>query len=142
MSTSPFIIERTFNAPIEKVWRAITDRDQMKQWYFDLKEFKPEVGFEFEFEGGKDDRVYLHKCKITEVVEGKKLTYSWCYEGFEGISFVTFELFDEGSSTRLKLTHEGLETFPVNNPDFAKENFAEGWTYIIGTSLPSFVEKA
>lgn len=142
MSTEPFVIERTFNAPAEKVWKAITDRDQMKQWYFDLKEFKPEVGFEFQFEGGKDDRIYLHRCTITEVIEGKKLTYSWRYEGFAGISFVTFELFDEGSSTRLKLTHAGLETFPANNPDFAKENFAEGWTYIIGTSLPGFIEKA
>lgn len=142
MSTKPFVIERTFNAPVEKVWKAITDRDQMKQWYFDLKEFKPEVGFEFQFEGGKDDRIYLHRCTITEVIEGKKLTYSWRYEGFAGISFVTFELFDEGSSTRLKLTHVGLETFPANNPDFAKENFAEGWTYIIGTSLPGFIEKA
>lgn len=142
MSTEPFVIERTFNAPAAKVWKAITDRDQMKQWYFDLKEFKPVVGFEFEFEGGKDDRIYLHKCKITEVVENKKLTYSWRYEGFEGISFVTFELFDEGLFTRLKLTHEGLETFPANNPDFAKENFAAGWTYIIGTSLPGFIEKA
>ncbi|MCW3114716.1 MAG: hypothetical protein JWR18_3112, partial [Segetibacter sp.] len=56
-----------------------------------------------------------------------------------GNSVVTFELFDEGSKTRLKLTHAGLETFPANIPDFAKENFAEGWTYITGTSLSNFL---
>ena len=33
---SPFIIERTYNAPRNKVWRAITSKDDMKQWYFDL----------------------------------------------------------------------------------------------------------
>ena len=113
----------------------------MKQWYFDLSEFKPVVGFEFRFSGqGHKGEQYLHLCKITDVVANKKLRYSWKYDNFEGMSYVTFELFEEGSKTRLKLTHEGLETFPANNPDFAKESFAEGWTYIIGTSLPKFIE--
>jgi len=75
------------------------------------------------------------------VIEGKKLAYSWRYEEYEGDSLVTFELFEEGEKTRLKLTHEGLETFPMNNPDFAKKSFAAGWTEIIGTSLKKFVEE-
>ncbi|MBC7829527.1 MAG: SRPBCC domain-containing protein, partial [Chitinophagaceae bacterium] len=75
-----------------------------------------------------------------EVIVGKKLTYSWRYDGYEGNSFVTWELFAEGDKTRLKLTHEGLETFPMNNPDFAKQNFATGWMQITGTTLKEFVE--
>jgi uncharacterized protein YndB with AHSA1/START domain len=141
MKTEPFVIERTFNAPLNKVWKAITNKDDMKKWYFDLPEFKPEVGFEFQFTGGKDDRQYLHLCKVTEVEKEKKLTYSWRYDGYEGNSFVTFELFREGNQTRLKLTHAGLETFPKENPDFAPSNFAEGWTHITGTSLKDFLEK-
>src|SRR5437870_13762265 len=43
--SEPLIIERTFNAPVAKVWNAITDVDQMQQWYFDLKGFRAEVGF-------------------------------------------------------------------------------------------------
>ncbi len=140
MKSEPFVIERTYNAPIEKVWNAITNKEAMKQWYFDLKEFKPEVGFEFQFEGGTEDNTYLHLCKVTEVIVGKKLTYSWRYDGYEGKSFVTWELFPEGNKTRLKLTHDGLETFPQNNPDFAKKNFATGWTEIVGESLKKFVE--
>jgi len=141
MNNEPFIIERTYNAPADIVWNAITNLDQMRQWYFDLAAFKAEIGFEFQFEGGPDDRKYVHKCQVTEVVPGKKLQYSWRYEGYEGNSFVTFELFAEGSKTRLKLTHEGLEAFPANNPDFAKKNFMEGWNQIIGTSLKDHVEK-
>ena len=38
------VIERTFNAPVDQVWKALTDVDEMRQWYFDLKEFKPDVG--------------------------------------------------------------------------------------------------
>src|SRR2546425_777904 len=137
----PVVIERTFNAPIQKVWQAITDKDQMKEWYFDLPVFKPEVGVEFQFSAGKDQKKYLHLCKITEVIPGKKITYSWRYEGYEGASYVAFELFAEGNKTKLKLTHEGLETFPKTNPDLAKENFIQGWTSIIGTSLKNFLEK-
>ena len=140
MKQEPFVIERTFNAPIEKVWKAITNKDDMKQWYFNIPEFKPEPGLEFQFTGGSEDRKYLHLCKITEVIPGKKLTHSWRYDGYEGNSFVTFELFAEGNKTRLRLTHEGLETFPNNIPDFAKENFIAGWTEIIGTNLPKFLE--
>jgi Uncharacterized conserved protein len=133
------VIERTFRAPIARVWKAITDVEEMRRWYFDLKEFKPEVGFEFQFTVEHEGFTYEHHCKIKEVILGKKLAYSWRYEGHEGDSLVTFELFADGGKTRLKLTHEGLETFP-KTPSFARKNFMEGWTQIIGSSLKEFVE--
>jgi len=142
MKDEPFIIERTFDAPIEKVWKAITNKDDMKQWYFDLAEFKPETGFEFQFTGGPEDRQYLHLCRVTEVIPGKRISYSWRYDGYEGISYVTFELSNESGKTKLKLTHSGLGSFPVDIKDFAKENFAAGWTEIIGTSLENYLRKA
>ena len=141
MSPAPFIIEQTYNAPVAKVWKAITDKNEMKQWYFDLAAFNPEVGFEFTFTGGKDDRQYLHLCKITELIPGKKLQHTWKYDGYEGISYVTWELWEEGNKTSVKLTHEGLETFPQSNPDFAKENFVQGWAEITGKNLKEFIEK-
>jgi uncharacterized protein YndB with AHSA1/START domain len=140
MKPVPFVIERIVNAPVEKVWKAITDKEQMKQWYFDIPEFKPEVGFEFTFDGGAEDRIYTHLCKIIEAVPNKKLKHSWQYKGYEGESFVTWELFPEGNGTRVKLTHEGLETFPPL-ADFAKENFVAGWTEIVGKNIKEFVEK-
>ena len=140
MEHKPFIIERTYNAPIEKVWKAITDPNDMKQWYFDLPGFKAEMGYEFQFYGGTEGKQYLHLCEVTEVVPGQKLTYSWRYDGYPGKSFVTWELYDEGGKTRLVLTHAGLETFPVNEPDFAAKNFVVGWTELLGALLKGFVE--
>jgi uncharacterized protein YndB with AHSA1/START domain len=140
MKNNQFVIERILNAPTGKVWKAITDKNDMKKWYFDIGEFKPEVGFEFQFLGRTEEKEYLHLCKISEAAVNKKLSYSWRYDGYEGISFVTFELFDEGPKTKIKLIHKGLETFSVDNPDFAKENFKEGWNYIICTALKNFVE--
>jgi uncharacterized protein YndB with AHSA1/START domain len=135
----PLVLERTFNAPIARVWKALTNSDAISQWSFDMKEFKPEVGFKFEFYGEKDGVKFDHRCVVTEVITGKKLAYSWRYEGFEGDSLVTFELFEEGSQTRLRLTHEGLESFHKMSV-FARENFVAGWTEIIGSLLKKFVE--
>jgi uncharacterized protein YndB with AHSA1/START domain len=132
--------EVVLNAPVAKVWKAITDKDDMKQWYFELESFKPEVGFEFQFYGGSEEKQYLHLCKITEVIPGRRLSYSWRYDGYPGNSFVIFELFPEGEKTKLRLTHEGVESFGTDNPDLAKENFMEGWKSIIGTSIKKFVE--
>ena len=134
------VIERTFAAPVARVWKALIDVEEMRRWYFDLKEFKPEVGFEFAFTVEHEGFKYCHLCKITEVIPQKKLAYTWRYEGHEGDSLVTFELFANGAKTRLKLTHVGLETFP-KLPAFARENFVKGWTEIIGSSLKEFVEK-
>ena len=135
------IVERTFDAPVERVWDAISNNDAMKKWYFKLPEFRAEVGFEFGFEGGPQEKTYLHKCKVVEVIPQKKLAYSWRFEGYEGNSMVSFELSPEGNGTKLRLTHSGLNRFVVNdNRDLDAHNFAEGWTDIIGRSLKGFVE--
>ena len=139
----PVLVERTFDAPMDVVWRALTDVDQMKQWYIpNIESFKPEVGFRTEFnvrEGGKD---YLHQWEITTVVPGSKIACRWKFDGYPGDSLVTFELSPESGKTKLKLTHEGLESFrPVDNPDLARGAFAEGWTNLIGTALKEFVER-
>jgi uncharacterized protein YndB with AHSA1/START domain len=135
---TPFVIERTYNVPAANVWDAITNNEKMRQWYFQLPEFRAEVGFEFRFDGGPDGRAYHHICRITEVVPGQKLRHSWQYEGYDGISYVTFEVVDHGDSATLRLTHEGLETFPAI-ADFARQNFEAGWTHIIGKSLMEFL---
>ena len=141
-NAEPVIKEVLLNATALKVWKAITDKNEMKQWYFDLADFKAEVGFEFQFLGGDEKKQWLHLCKVIEVIKEKKLTYSWKYDGYGGISFVTFELFQEGKNTRLKLTHSGLESFPVDEvPEFKRENFDVGWESIIFTSLKDFFEK-
>lgn len=141
LTDDPIIIEQHLNAPVKKVWEALTENEQMKKWYFELKEFKPSVGFKFHFTGGKQDgKQYLHLCEVTEAIPHKKLAYSWRYEGYKGVSYVVFELIPEANKTKLRLTHKGLDSFPQNNPDFNRENFVKGWTQIIGSSLKKFIE--
>ena len=137
----PVIVDITYHAPVEKLWKALTDVHEMKQWYFDVSDFRPEPGFEFSFYGGSPGgERFLHLCKVTDAIPNKKLRYSWKYDNYDGISFVSFELFPEGKKTRLRLTHEGLETFPADKPDFDRKNFQMGWTEITGKALKEYLE--
>ena len=134
------VVERTLNAPVSRVWSALTDVDQMRQWYFDLKEFRPTVGFEFDFVVEHEGNRYHHLCKVTDVVPQKKIAYTWRYKGEPGDSLVTFELSPQGEGTRLKLTHTGIDTFPKTLA-YARKNFETGWTQIVDSELRQFVER-
>ncbi len=37
MDHKPVILEILLNAPVKKVWKALTDKNEMKIWYFDLE---------------------------------------------------------------------------------------------------------
>jgi uncharacterized protein YndB with AHSA1/START domain len=138
----PIKIERIFDAPIARVWSAITDKDEMKNWYFDVPMFEPIVGCKFKFGGGpSEDNQYLHLCEVTEVIVEKRLTHSWRYDGYAGNSFVTFDLSEIVGKTLLNFSHAGVETFPEDNPDLAKKNFVAGWDHIINISLKNYLEK-
>jgi len=138
MESKALIIEHEFDAPVALVWRSITEKELMKKWYFDISDFKLEVGNKFHFEGGEEGKRYIHLCEVLEVIPFKKLKYSWKYKGNVGLSFVTFELSSVGEKTKLKLIHEGLETF--TNTDFIRDNFVAGWKYLIHESLKEFLK--
>lgn len=141
MELKTVVTEESYNVSPGKIWEALTDKDKMKKWYFDLNEFKAEKGFEFSFAGkGHKGENYIHLCKVTEADVNKKLQYSWEYENFPGKSLVTFELSIEVNKTRLKLTHSGLETFPQDNPDFAYESFKGGWTELLTKYLKEYLQ--
>ena len=137
----PVIVERVFPVSSARMWKALTDKNEMKQWYFDLPEFKAVVGFEFTFMAGEDaDHQFKHLCRITEAVPNKKIAYTWQYDGLAGNSVVAFELVSEAKdSTRLRITHEGLHTFP-QIPDLDRKNFEKGWTSLVDGSLKKFLE--
>ncbi|HEX2394787.1 MAG TPA: SRPBCC domain-containing protein [Bacteroidales bacterium] len=141
MNAEPVTFEKAFQVPVSRLWKALTDESEMKKWYFDIPGFRAEVGFEFRFFGGPEDRQYMHICRITEVIPVRKIAYNWRYEGYEGNSMVTFELTDENGNSRLRLTHEGLETFPQDNLDFDRRNFEAGWHDIINRSLMEYLGK-
>ena len=134
----PLIKEFHFRADIGKVWQALTDIEKMKRWYFpQLQQFEPVPGYKFLFED--DNRQYSKEWLVTKVIKGKTLAHSWAYKGYPGISEVTFELFDSGNETMLRLTQTGLESFP-DHPHFNRARFESGWDTLLGQNLRTLLE--
>ena len=138
MIGNPIIITEIYECSIEKLWNALTNPEAMRDWYFDIKEFKLEKGFEFEFYADK----YLHHCVIREVNLYNKLIYSWTYPMYEGYSEVIFEFnaISENFS-QLTLLHEGFVSFPTEDPNFSRSSFEAGWNELLRISLKAYVEE-
>jgi uncharacterized protein YndB with AHSA1/START domain len=140
LASYPVIVERSLAAPIATVWKALTERAQMKRWFFPtLESFQPEVGFQTEFDVQHNGKNYPHQWKVVKVVPESRIAFEWQYKGHAGNSLVTIELFRENNGTRLKLTHEGLETFPQDTSDFVRGNFVMGWNHFINEKLPEYL---
>lgn len=128
MPEKQIIIERTIDAPIERVWKTLTDYDEVKEWLSFFPDFKAEVGFRTEFELGPDEEhQYHHVVEVLAVEQGKRLTYSWDYGGMSPGSDVTFELIPDGEQTKLLLTCN-IAKIPTDEADFTK-NADAGWNY-------------
>jgi uncharacterized protein YndB with AHSA1/START domain len=138
----PIVTEQTYRASADRVWNAITDPTQMKEWFFSpIAAFEPEVGFETEFvvrSGGQD---YPHMWRVTDVVLGKKIVYDWKYGGVPGESLVTWEIFETSEGAKLRVTHSGHETFPRNNEVFSRKAGEAGWSYFLNESLKTYLER-
>jgi uncharacterized protein YndB with AHSA1/START domain len=140
MKPERVLVERVVNAPSKRVWKAITDIKELKQWAMPFPDFKAEVGFEFRFEiGPPGGKQYLHVCKVLEVIKERKLAFAWRYDGYAGDSVVTYRLTPMGEKTLVQITHEGIETFPA---EFLRDDFKKGWTFTIEALEKFTTEKA
>lgn len=92
----------------EKVWQYLTDSELIASWLM-ANDFKPVVGHKFRFRTkpmprfGFDGIVH---CEVLELVEFKRLTYSW--KGGPLDTVVEWTLIPQGQGTLLKLEHKGF----------------------------------
>ena len=136
------VVKQKINAPLEQVWNAITDKNAVKEWYFDIPDFNAAENSVFSFYGGSEDEQYHHLCEVVENVPQKKFKHTWTYpEISKEKTIVRWELEPDGEGTVVNLTHKGLENFEHLGNDFQVESFENGWNGIIGKSLKEYVEK-
>jgi len=136
------IVEETFNTSKENIWKAITNLDEMKQWFFNtIPNFKPAVGFKTEFNVNSGTRDFMHVWKIIEVIPAKKITYDWSYKKYKGRGLVTFELCNKNNQTKLVLTNMVIEDFPDEIPEFKRESCVGGWKFFINQNLKDYIQK-
>lgn len=137
---NPVIIEQDFNRSKIDVWNAITKIEEMRQWYFEnIPDFKAEVGFATQFSVESGGRDFIHLWEVTEVVLQQKVVYNWIYKGFTGDSYVSFEVFGDEQSARLRLSCQVVEDFQENIPEFSRESCIGGWTYFIKDRLKFYL---
>lgn len=139
---TPITVQYKIQALPEKIWKALTDKVEMKSWYFDIQDFEPEVGKQFNFYEPGGENKFHHQCEIIEIIPLQKLKHTWAYPEFsDQKTIVTWELLAEDDGTIVKLTHEGIENFSDLGDSFSRESFTEGWNAIIGQNLKEYSEK-
>ncbi|WP_024768707.1 SRPBCC family protein [Aquimarina macrocephali] len=136
----PIVVEETYMTTPKNVWKAITELDQMKKWFFEqIESFEAKEGFETQFVVEVENRKFTHLWKITEVIPYQKIKYGWRYKEYSGDSFVTFELFKNENHVKLRLITEIIHSFPSDIPEFARESCIGGWEYFIKSSLKEYL---
>ena len=139
---TPIVVEEQFHVSIERLWSALTNHDEMIKWFFDnIPSFKAEVGFETKFVVKTEQRSFTHCWRILEVIPNKKITYHWSYLEYPGEGRVTFEIGPIENGSKLRLTNEGLATFPVDIREFTRESCAGGWAYFLKGKLIGYLDK-
>ncbi|MBC2839816.1 SRPBCC domain-containing protein [Robiginitalea sp. SC105] len=139
-SDDPIVVTETLDAPVHKVWEAITDPGQMREWYFEnIPDFRAEVGFETGFDVMSGDRLFPHRWRVTEADPPNRITYHWSYASYPGEAYVTFELAPAGSGTQVRLINTVTADFPEDIPEFRRESCAGGWAYFIRERLRGYL---
>jgi len=138
---NPIIVTQTFEATTTKVWNALTNLDQMREWYFpNIPDFKAEVGFTTQFLIQNEGRDFTHIWTIKEVVPEHLIGYTWNFEEYPGEGYSTFELQPTENQTKLTLRNYVNEPFPDHIPEFKRESGQAGWDYLIKQSLADFLK--
>jgi uncharacterized protein YndB with AHSA1/START domain len=118
MENQQIILEKIYDARVEKVWQALTDIVQMQQWFFPMmRNFEPKIGFSTQFDVRLNDKVYPHLITVTESIPDKTIAYTWRYGGYPGNSVVRFALEPIGDQTKLMFTQTFTESSkPISIP--------------------------
>lgn len=120
------------NAPIAKVWEAVSTADGIAAWWMPST-FKAIVGQEFILHAGDfgDSR-----CVVTECEPPHRVGFDWGKDWH-----VTFELKPLGNQTEFTLIHAGWNSNKVTEfghpHDMVRRIMDSGWEKIVHQKLPA-----
>jgi Uncharacterized conserved protein len=129
----------TINASVESVWKALTDPEIVKQYFFGTNQQSTyKVGSPITWEGEYEGKKYLDKGEILECEPLKKLSYSYfsSWSGREdkpeNYLWIAYELVTLKSGAELSVT------FSSYNEESAKHS-ESNWAMVVG-GLKKLVE--
>ncbi len=108
--------EVRFEHPVERVWAAISQRDELAQWLMP-NDFEPRVGHRFHFDSrpGRDPV----PVEVLELEPPRRMQMRWDIDDTPTI--VTITLHPDGAGTVLNLVHRAM-------PNEPRPSFDAGWT--------------
>ncbi|BFH62338.1 MULTISPECIES: SRPBCC family protein [Paenibacillus] len=123
-----------FNAPIDKVWKAVATSDGLAAWFMP-NDFEPVVGHEFHLNAGPYG---MSPCKVTEIDPPHRLSFDWGKDWQ-----LTFELKDMDGKTEVTIIHSGWSEDTVTEfgqpHTIIRGNMDKGWEGL-HRKLGTFVE--
>jgi uncharacterized protein YndB with AHSA1/START domain len=136
MITSVIEREVLIEAPVEVVWRIVTEPDQIRQWFSDAAEIDLRPGGEGEltFNLKATSAQATVRLQVVSVEPPHTFTFRWDHpegaEAHEGNSLlVEITLTPEAGSTRLRLTESGFPKLDRTEEEKAAyiRNHENGW---------------
>jgi uncharacterized protein YndB with AHSA1/START domain len=138
-NTQPVVKEITIDAEPSKVWKALTEKDQIGKWLMPTDNFELKVGTTFNMLGKSKGIEYPHICTVIEIIHEKKLAYTWAVKDKLSDTLVTYELEDRNGMTKLTLTHSGWDKVQLTTEGATRDDYNNGWEQVI-PGLKKFVE--
>lgn len=127
----------TVNAPIERVWKALTDPAEVQIWV-GATGFKPEIGAKFEFhappQGEWDGITYS---ELLTMEKPNRVVFSWFVPNAP-VTLVEITLRELGSQTEVNLVHSGWEQFPPEVRP-VRDQLDHGWGGFVLPQLAALV---
>ena len=131
-------ITRTLAAPPGRVFRALTDADELSRWWTTTAESDPRSGgaFSYGFEFEDASRNHTYTGAYLEVTPDERVSYPW--QGGLGETTVDVRIRLAGAGTELTLTHSGWGGGA--EWDEAVALHEQGWSFFLD-NLVAYVDR-
>ncbi|MGF7077903.1 SRPBCC family protein [Mucilaginibacter sp. UYCu711] len=123
----------TINAPAALVWKALTNPEIVKQYFFGTEQISDwQKGSDIVWTGEWDGKTYRDHGKILDIVLGSYLQYSYWSSMSnlpdipENYQVVTYDLSETDGVTTLTISQDNVKD------EAAKEHSETNWQYIFG----------
>ncbi len=128
--------EMVYPHPIELVWEAITQPEQIASWLM-TSNFNAEVGHHFTFfdhEPWPDGQILDIHCEVIACQPPHRLSYTWASPPKLGKTLVSWQLEEIDGGTRVCLTHSGFARHGKAGSE-AVDVLEQGWGGLLREEL-------
>ena len=101
-------LQRLFPVPIERLWHAVTDPQEIEHWLMRTDGFAAAVGTRFTLRDDPRPDCRGHvECEVLEISPPDRMIWSWRAADDPATTRLVIELHAEDQGTRLTLRHTG-----------------------------------